>query len=207
MIRAAALVALSVIAGGARADALVPAASDAPDPAVEDAGDANLESKENRRGLTFTGAIGGGLIVGFGIDDSVGRGGSLSLRLGHVATRRTVITFEVGITAALHKPNVTTLGTQTNTNTNLAAGAQYYVNPSLWLRLAGGVGAYQGNKVARANTIDDFVLIGPTVIGGIGVDLMRFKFAVVGIEFAASAMINRDGLLFASGADVGLSFD
>jgi hypothetical protein len=213
MIARAVLVALPVVATVAHADATKPtpesptSRGQAPDPAVQDAAEANLESAENRRGLTFAGSFGGGLMLGFGINDSVGRGGSLSLRLGQVATRRTVITFELGVTAALHRPAMTS-STQTNTNTNLLAGALHYVNPSLWLRVSGGLGAYQGRQVALPNgQLGNITLVGPVVLGGVGVDVARFKSAVVGLEIATSAMLNRDGVLIASGARLGVSFD
>jgi hypothetical protein len=192
----------------AHADTAKPtAASDsAPDPAVQDAADANLETTESRSGLTFTAALGGGLTAGFGITDSVGRGGSLSLRLGHVATRRTVITFELGVTAALHKA-ATMSATQANTDANLLAGAQYYVNRSLWLRTAGGLGVYTRRDVRTASGVKDVTLVGAAVLGGVGVELLRFKWAVLGFEIATSAMVSSDGLLIASGAGLDLAFD
>jgi hypothetical protein len=224
IVRPAAVVALSAIARLAHADATkppappppiaalpmaAPAPGDAtPDPAVQEAADANLESTENRRGLTFAASFGGGLMLGFGINDSVGRGGALSLRLGHVATRSTVITFELGVTAALHKPPGMNSSTQTNTDTNLLAGALHYVNPSLWVRLGGGLGVYQGRQVTLSSgQIGNTTLVGPAVLGGVGVDLARFKAAVLDLELGVSAMINSDGVLVASGAHLGLSFD
>ena len=211
MIARAVFVALSAVATLAHADATKPTAppvDDAPDPAVQDASEANLESTENRRGLTFAGSLGGGLILGFGIKDSVGRGPAVSLRLGHVATRRTVITFEVGVTAALHKPAGMNTSLQTNTNTNLLAGALYYVNPSLWVRFSGGLGVYHGSQVTLSSgAIGDLMLAGPAVLGGVGVDVARFKSAVLGFEVGTSAMINREGVLLASGLNLGLSFD
>ena len=208
--RAVVLVALSAAGSLGHADTAKPttAPKDAtPDPAVDDAAEANLESTEDRRGLTFAGSFGGGLILGFGIKDSVGRGGAVSLRLGHVATKRTVITFELGFTAALHKPAMQS-ATKTNTNTNLLAGALYYVNPSLWLRFGGGLGVYHAVQVTLSSgLLGDVTLAGPAILGGVGVDLARFKSAVLGLELGTSAMINSDGLLFASGANLGLSFD
>jgi hypothetical protein len=182
------------------------ATDSAPDPAVQDAAEANLETTESRSGLTFTAELGGGLTVGFGITDSVGRGGSLSLRLGHVATRRTVITFELSGTAALHKA-ATMSSTKANTDVNLLAGAQYYVNRSLWLRIAGGVGVFTRRDVRDTSGIKDITLVGPAALGGLGVELLRFKWAVLGFELGTSAMINRDGLLIANGAGLDLSFD
>src|SRR4051812_6349183 len=145
--RTAILVTLAAVATSAHADParpLTPPADTTPDPSVADAAEANLESIENRNGLTFAASFGGGLILGFGIKDSVGRGGSLSLRLGHVATRPTVITFELGVTAALHKPPGMNSNIETNTNTNVLAGALHYVNPSLWVRFSGGIGGGPG---------------------------------------------------------------
>jgi hypothetical protein len=200
----------------ARADAppriAAPSApSGPPDPAAIEAGDANLESTAERSGLTFAAAIGGGFLIGFGIKDSVGRGGAVSLRLGHVATPRTVLTFEADVAAALHRPASTATmsrGLETNTDTSLLAGAQYYVNPSLWLRCAGGAGVYQGRQVAVSSVeLGNVTRIGPAMVFGAGVDLARFKWAVLGIEIGTSAMINGDGVLLASSLSLGLAFD
>jgi hypothetical protein len=213
---AAALLALASVAhaGGTTpgaapiTSAAVTPASEPPDPAVEEAAEANLESIQTRRGLTFDASAGAGLIFGIGVKDSVGRGPAVSLRLGHVATRHTVITFEVDVTTALHEP-VATHTTEANTSTNLLAGARYYVNRSLWLRGAGGIGAYLGKKVKVVDNgmLGDITVIGPAVLGGVGVDIARFKWAVLTLDAATSAMINREGVLIVSGLKLGLSFD
>lgn len=194
-----------LVAGGASGVARAesgPPAAEAPDPAVESAADANLESTANRRGLTFAASLGAGLLVGLGIEGPTGRGGSLDLRLGHVATPRTVITFEVGATLTLHgsegKPVYTT------TDTNLLAGAQYYVSESLWLRFAGGLGVYQASHVQGSN--ENIHQIGPAVLGGIGLDVARFKWAVFGVEIGTSVMVH-SGALVASDLRVGVQFD
>jgi hypothetical protein len=201
-------VATTLATGVARAEPARPAAAreSEPDPAVQDATDANLETTESRSGLTFTASLGGGLTAGFGITDSVGRGGALSLRLGHVATRHTVITFELTGTASLHKA-ATMSSTKANTDVNLLAGAQYYVNRSLWLRAAGGIGVYTRRDVRDVGGNRDITLVGPTALGGLGFELLRFKWAVLGLEFNGSTMISSDGLLIASVAGLDLAFD
>ena len=208
--RATQLVALAttLAASAARAEPAKPntARDGDPDPAVQDAAEANLETTESRSGLTFTATLGGGLTAGFGITDSVGRGGALSLRLGHVATRHTVITFEITATAALHKA-ATMSSTKANTDVNLLAGAQYYINRSLWLRAAGGVGVYTRRDVRDVGGNRDITLVGPTALGGIGFELLRFKWAVLGLEFNGSTMVSSDGLLIASVAGLDLAFD
>lgn len=188
----------------------VPAPAEAPDPAVEYAADANLESTANRRGFVLAGSLGGGLIIGLGIAGSTGRGGSFDVRLGHVATPRTVITFEFGGTIVLHtaKLNAMDSATYTNANLNLLAGAQYYVTESLWLRFAGGLGRYQASHVKSmdGNVSVDVQQTGPAVLGGIGVDFARFKRAVFGLEIGTSAMV-RSGVVVASDLRLGVALD
>jgi hypothetical protein len=186
-------------------------AAEAPDPAVEYAADANLESTANRQGFILAGSLGGGLLVGLGIEGSTGRGGSFDVRLGHVATPRTVITFEFGGTIVLHataKLNAMDPATYTNTNLNLLAGAQYYVTESLWLRFAGGLGRYQASHVQGSdpNVSIDVQQTGPAVLGGIGLDVARFKRAVFGLEIGTSAMV-RSGVVVASDLRLGVALD
>jgi hypothetical protein len=207
IVRAAGLVLFVTSAASAAPTSGSAPTAPTPAQAALDAGDANLAPIAARNGLVFTAAIGGGLMVGFGINDSVGRGGSLSLRLGHVATSRTVINFELDVTAALHR-QTTNSATATNTETNLVAGVQYYANRSLWLRFAGGIGVYQAQDVVLDNgQPGDQSLVGPAALFGLGVELARFKWAVFGIEASVSAMVNRDGVLVANGFDLGLAFD
>jgi hypothetical protein len=191
----------------AAAPAAAPASeSTAPDPAAIEAGDANLVPTAARTGTTLAAALGGGLLLGVGIEGSTGRGGAVSLRLGHVATPHTVITLELGVTGALHRPKETA-PIATNTDGQILVGAQYYANPSLWLRFAGGLGIYQGRQVPVAKGLGDVTLMGPAVLGGLGIDLARFRWAVLDLEFAVSATINSQGILFSNGASVGLAFD
>jgi hypothetical protein len=67
---------------------------------------------------------------------------------------------------------------------------------------------YNGVKVVLTDKgLGDVILAGPAVLGGVGVDLARFKSVVLDLELETSAMINSDGVLMASGAHLGLSFD
>ncbi|HEX7841686.1 MAG TPA: hypothetical protein VF469_29655 [Kofleriaceae bacterium] len=209
MIGRVAVAGVLAAAGVARADAPT-AASEPPDPAVEEAGDANLESGANPSGVTFSASLGGGMIVGFGIDDSAGRGGAVSVRLGHVATPRTVIALGIDVTLALHQPKGE--GVTANSDTNLLVSAQHYVNPSLWLRFGGGIGVYQRKQVVVAvvdgmEQLGDRTLLGPAALAGLGLDLVRFKWVVLGIEAATTAMVNREGVLLASHLNLGVSFN
>lgn len=195
------------VASVARAEPAAAPASAPPDPAVDQAREANLEPNANRAGLTFAASAGPGVIVGFGIDDSVGSGGTLNLRLGHVATPSVVVNIEAAVSAVLHRP-AKTADAVPNTEINLLVGAQYYVNPSLWLHGAGGLGIYQARQVPAARGgLEDRSLLGPAMLVGLGLELVRFRWAVLGMEAAASTMINRDGVLFTTAGAVGLAFD
>jgi hypothetical protein len=201
------LAGVSVIAGVARADLPAAPHEDAPDSAAVEAADANLESTVRRRGLTFTLAFGGGLMAGFGIEGSVGRGGSVSMRLGQVATPRLVLTLETNTTAVLHRLPASR-EIQPNTSTTVLLGGQYYANPSLWMRGAAGLGVYQGRDVGMTDgTLGDVELIGGAVLGGFGVDLARWRFLVLGLEIATAATVNRDGVLVTSAFNLGLAVD
>lgn len=200
--------ALCVVAAArvASADA-TPPASGLPDAAVADAAEANLESTERRRGVVVAVAFGPNILVGFGIDRVTGRGGGLDLRIGHVATRRTVISFDFAISARLHRP-ATMADARADIHSQLLAGAQYYVNPSLWVRGAAGVGVYAARGIPLpTGELGDRTLAGPAALAGAGVDLLRWKSLVAGFEVATSAMINHDGLLLGFTGNLGLAFD
>jgi hypothetical protein len=172
-----------------------------------EAGDANLEPTRARSGVVLTAAIGGGLMVGFGIEDSVGRGGSASFRIGHVATSRIVLDVELDLVASLHRQAVTS-DAATNSDTNLLVGAQYYANPSLWLRFAGGVGVYSARDVVLGTGAPgERTLVGPAALAALGIELARYKWAVLGIEASVLAMVNHEGVLVANGLDLSVAFD
>lgn len=207
--RAAALAVMLATSSGHAAPVAAPADGGVPTPAEAAiaAGDANLEAPGGRSGIVFSAAFGAGLMVGFGINDSVGRGGAVSFRLGHVATPHTVVDLELDVVAALHRQAVNSAAA-TNSDTNLLVGAQYYANPSFWVRFAGGLGVYQARDVVLGTGLPgERTLVGPAGLVGFGIELARWRWAVLGIEVSASAMINHDGVLIANGLALGLAFD
>jgi hypothetical protein len=164
----------------------------------EQASEANLVSNAPRAGVTFSGAIGGGLVLG----DGVGRGPAASFRLGHVATSKTVITFELSIASLLHEPMGDTR-THHNDIGHAMAGALVYVGPSLWLRGAGGLSIYTVDDPGQSSRPH------PGVGGlvGLGVDFVRWHYLVLGLEwFTAVSIVSTRGAMLDGGICLGLSY-
>ena len=170
-----------------------------PDPSVVDAGEKNLESVARRRGFTFAIALGGGLTFGIGHDPPIGRGGAGSLRIGQVATRNTVFTFELAGSALFHAvkgSDGSKSEIHTNQGTSLLAGAQYYATSSLWLRGAVGFGVYKGDAVMLDDGVrGDITRIGGSATAGAGLSIVQFRRTAIGVELFSHLMINRDGVL------------
>lgn len=193
-------------------------ADDKPDPSVINASEANLESNEARQGLSVTLAAGGGITLGFGVNDSTGTGGAGVLRIAHVATRKSLVTLELVFSGLLHQVQEG-MGTAAETKTyvnqvsNFLVGGQFYANPALWFRFAGGFGRYFGDNVTleskpgQPRKIGDIHLAGPAISVGAGVDFVRLKRVRIGAELLATGMINREGLLSSGGFLVGLTVD
>lgn len=183
-----ALLALVAFGGAASAD-------DAVDHnAAQEASEANLESKAPRAGVTMAGALGGGMIISQGKTANVP---TLDLRLGHVANASTVVTVElVGGTYA-HK----TTGTHIDGEGNLLVGAQVYIAPSVWLRGAGGLGVHTTEDDMGRKTGS-----GLSGLGGAGIDLVRWHYAVLGIEGFYSGTFAKGGYVSLGGLALGLSY-
>ena len=178
-------------------------ADPAPDPAAERAGFANLESIEHRQGFTFSAALGGSVTIGGG----TGTGGNLALKLGRVATPKTVFTFVLGGSAQFHR-SADMKSLIANNLTYALAGAQYWAVPSLWLGIAAGAGTYHCNEcVTEEGTRETSKRAGPSGGVGAGVDLVRFKGVVLGLEVYSIGVITRGGFIMTSGMSLGLSFD
>lgn len=159
-----------------------------PDPIVESAKYANLESTNRHQGINLTFGLGGGFSVGFGIDSAVGRGVTGNLRIATVASEKFAFTAEAVSLTLLHRVEAMGAPIKRDQDFNLLIGLQYYVNPTLWLRVAGGIGAYQIADAPKA-------LAGPAGLAGGGVDIVRSKRLALGLEFLSVAMLNRDGVL------------
>ena len=208
MTRAAAVVllALALAPALARADEPAAPAEPDPDPAAIEAGDANLESIAPRKGIVFTFAFGGAVSVGLGMDNATGQGGSATLRLAHVANRRSTVAVELagsallaGVSGELYRTDVT----------HLLIAAQYYLNPALWFRAGVGWGRYAGNELRMGDFIvrERFRFAGPAGSVGGGVDILRLKRFRASVEFASTALLNRDGILSSNSFLLGLAFD
>jgi hypothetical protein len=163
--------------------------------------EANLESMERRYGFTF--AVSPGIGVMIGGDIGVGRGGALSLRLGHVATRKTVITFELSGTSAYHKAAMEG-ETLSDTNYALLVGAQRYKTGWLWGRAAGGLTTLVKNA-SRSGTGGESPIAGAGALVGGGFDIARWGYLVLGFETFALASLSSDGFKMQLAFNLGLS--
>jgi hypothetical protein len=179
----------------------VASAESAPDSIADEEGaEANLESISPRSGLVASLALGGGLLVGG--DIGVGRGGAFSVRVGHVATRRTVITFEVTGTAGFHQQGEAG-PTASDSVAGLFAGALHYSGRSTFVRAAGGPVVFNANVGGN----DPFARGGLGGLVGGGLDLLRWGYLVVGVEvFAMTSLVAKEGLKFNSGFSLGLTY-
>ncbi|HTL35440.1 MAG TPA: hypothetical protein VL326_20070 [Kofleriaceae bacterium] len=149
--------------------------------------EANLEPNGQREGVMFGGALGGGVMIGGG----VGRGPVVDFRLGHQATMRTQITFELVISSSLHKEAMMSK-TLTDSVAGLFVGAQRYTasRSSVWIRGSGGLAFYQAD-FGKDNPPKPITGVGGLVGGGI--DLFRWGKVVLGFEAFTVGSISRDG--------------
>lgn len=179
--------------------------SAAPDPrAIAAAEDANLVSNAPRTGTVLSISLGGGLVLGGNAagDTGVGRGPSASFRVGHVATRDTVITFELTGGSRLHAAGVSGSPLYHDDDYNLMAGALVYVLPSVWLRGAGGL-----SVITFDSSMGTTPHAGIAGLGGIGVDIARWRQVVLGLEgWGLTSIVGARGVVFDSGLCVGLTY-
>ena len=183
------LVAVVVLGGVAYADPDV-------DPSAEQAGEANLVSNAPREGMTYAGALGGGMIISKGKTASVP---TLDLRLGHVANARTIVTVELVGGTYTHKLSMTG-ATLIDSQLSFLVGAQIYIAPSVWLRGAGGVGTHTTDDGSGQTPHG-----GLTMGWGAGVDLIRWHYVVLGIEGFYTGTFAKGGYTSLGGIGLGLT--
>ncbi|HEY5926596.1 MAG TPA: hypothetical protein VIV11_33140 [Kofleriaceae bacterium] len=166
--------------------------------------EANLESKEQRKGFAFSVAIGGGIMMGG--DIGVGRGPSLSLRLGHVATRKTNITFELTRGEGYHKASIDG-PTLSDSDTAFFVGAQRFAKRAFWVRAAGGLTAFVEDAM-KDGTGGAAPILGVGGLLGAGADIFRLGrfLPVIGVEAFGMASISRDGFKLHGAFGLGFSY-
>jgi len=166
-----------------------------------------IESTSRHQGLSVTLAIGGGLTVGVGIDSSVGRGPSGSLRIAHMAGERWAFVAELANTTLLHRVKGTDASSgelRTDVGANVLVGPQLYVNRVLWLRAGVGLGSF---NIDEPDSMATKILSGPSGVVGGGLDLVRFRRMALGVEVMSLGMLNREGVLTTTSFMVDLSIE
>ncbi len=198
---------------GLAAAARVASAEPEADPAVTDAASANL-APTGRHGIVVSATIAPGAFIGFGQRGDSGLSGMFSLRLGKVASSTTIMYAELQGGGLVHQPgadpSMPSAPKPAATSNNLGAllvGALHYVAPSLWLRIGFGFGDYSRNQEQV-----DGILIAHEALGGvignvgIGLDLVRWRYAALGLEASSSTLIHHGGMTTMSGLGLGLTF-
>jgi hypothetical protein len=189
----------------------LPAGAD-PLPVVERVGDANLEPVGPHRGLTLTAVLSAATIIAADSTGDVGRGPGASLRVGEAMTPDTVLTFEITVGSMLHDhaatPGSTSKSTFTNNSVDALIGAQHYALPSLYVRGAVGAGNYtrRGLFNAEMAPLPDTSRFGPAALFGIGIDLLRRRPFVLGLEAYTSMVIESTGVVTTSGLGLSLGY-
>jgi hypothetical protein len=199
-VRAAVLV-IAIASSAAFADSKPEQKNEAPpdENADVESREANLESNAPRKGVVFGLAIGPGVLMGGNV--GVGRGGALSLRLGHVATRSSVITFEIVGTGAQHSI-ATNDPAVTDTNVGLFAGIQTYISRATWLRLSGGPTVFSAN-IGGSNQHQNGGVGG---LAGAGFDIARWGYLVLDISAFGMTSLTSDGGKVQLGFVLGLTY-
>jgi hypothetical protein len=201
---AAAQLVLIALTGAAHADPAPAAAAAGPastvDPvAISTADDANLVSSAPRRGVTASLFVGASLTLGLHVRNAIGEGGAFGLRLGHAATRRTVLTFEV--LSGVYKTSVAGIE-KNDQSVGVMAGAQVWVLDSLWFRGAGGVGTLQRNSPGDSPRVS-----GLSFLAGAGVEALRVHWFTLQVEGFVDMLIAGGGAVFVPGLGVSVGYE
>ena len=85
------------------------------------------------------------------------------------------------------------------------AGAQRYTSRSFWVRAAAGLTLFVENQMTDLSG-GEKPIAGAGGLGGLGVDLARWGYLVLGLEAVSIASVSRDGLKVQLGLGLGLSY-
>lgn len=219
MIRAA-LLATALLASAAHADApakpVVAAAPQPPkqgsepkpDPTAVEAGEgANLESMGQRTGMVTTlSLVGGGVSLGINMRGATGQGQAAILRVAHAATPRTMVGLELVYNSQLQLGGGSFFSVH---SFNALVGAQYYLNPAVWVRGAAGAGVLVAEDIVEDDLVtrEGFARLGPTLSGGAGADIFRGKRFRLGAEYCATAWYYDGGVLLSNALLLNIGFD
>lgn len=169
--------------------------------------EANLEGTGIRSGFAFAGYLGPAVQIGIDMEHATGTGGSFSFRLGRFADRDTVITIELAGTVfpyrfeddVTHETHI-----RYNQSTLAAFGAQTYVAPILWVRLALGVAGFtrRDKGLMRDSTDNRF---GAGAVVGAGLEIVRRKSVSLALELLTTgAVYPTDGVILGGGLGLSL---
>ena len=173
------------------------------------AGDeSNLETSERRRGFWMHAAVGPSITVG-GNNTGTGAGGTLLLG---TVVRPTAVVF-LGVTANGVRHEVMDT-VHINDYTTLQGGFTWWPSGSgsAYFRGSAGFGAYRCKQCRNPDDPLDPVTIdfrrrGLAVAGTFGVDIVRFRGLVWGLEIGSVFTITPAGVILGLGLQAFLSFD
>jgi hypothetical protein len=181
--------------------------------------EANLEGTGIRSGFAFAGYLGPAIQIGVDMDHATGTGGSFSFRLGRFADRDTIITVELAgtvfpqrfDTCSTNPPPSDPCPTANlvhhlnyNQSTLAAFGAQTYVAPILWIRMAVGFAAFTRREAGamRDSTASHF---GGGAVVGAGLEIVRRKSVSLALELLGTgAVYPTDGVIIGGGLGLSL---
>lgn len=177
--------------------------------AVQGGEEANLEGTGIRSGFAFVGYLGPALQIGVEVPEhATGTGGSFSFRLGKFANRDTLITLELCGTVFPYRftegmPPNDILRTRYNQSALATFGAQTYVAPTFWVRIAVGVASFTSRaEGAMRNETDN--KWGAGAVAGAGLEVVRRKSLSLAVELLTTGAVYRDGLIFGGGLGLSL---
>jgi hypothetical protein len=168
--------------------------------AIEAAREANFESRASRQGFVIAVSAGPGFQASPGIDEATGLGGVVSVRLGRVATPRTVVMLEVATT--VYKSDAGSEEEMLHQSTILGVSAQTYLQPSFWVRGGAGVAGFSRRESTLGRRLDSDLGVGALL--GVGVEIVRRHSLALSLETFASAAYYGQGSVLSGAIALGL---